>query len=138
LLQHTDFRPGGKAHAVRSRKLIIQMICTVANYEYLFKWVFKQDGTTELEVRLTGILNTYTAAEGEKVDKFGTLVGPRVQAHHHQHIFCLRVDPMIDGLNNSVVETEVHRMTEKTGSAENWAGNGFVRPFLTLLPTFRD
>ncbi|GAA5853327.1 hypothetical protein JCM8547_000285 [Rhodosporidiobolus lusitaniae] len=125
LWKHTDFRPGGKAHAVRSRKLIIQMICTVANYEYLFKWVFKQDGTTELEVRLTGILNTYTAAEGEKVDKFGTLVAPRVQAHHHQHIFCLRVDPMIDGLQNSVMESEVHSVEAPTGSDDNWAGNGF-------------
>lgn len=34
--QHTDFRPGGRAQAVRSRKLIIQFIATVANYEYAF------------------------------------------------------------------------------------------------------
>ncbi|GAA6030894.1 hypothetical protein JCM8097_008924 [Rhodosporidiobolus ruineniae] len=125
LWKHTDFRPGGSAHSVRSRKLILQMICTVANYEYAFRWMFKQDGTAELEVRLTGILNIYTAAEGEKVDKFGTLVAPRVQAHHHQHLFCLRVDPMIDGLNNSVVETEIKSLEAPTGSAENWAGNGF-------------
>ncbi|GAA6012761.1 hypothetical protein JCM10207_005352 [Rhodosporidiobolus poonsookiae] len=125
LWKHTDFRPGGRAHAVRSRKLIIQMICTVANYEYAFRWMFKQDGTAELEVRLTGILNIYTAAEGEKVDKFGTLVAPQVQAHHHQHLFCVRVDPMMDGVNNSVVESEVHRVAAPTGSAENWAGNGF-------------
>jgi primary-amine oxidase len=69
---------------------------TVANYEYAFAWSFKQDGTAELGVKLTGILNTYTAAPGEKVDKFGTLVAPGVQAHHHQHLFCLRVDPMIE------------------------------------------
>lgn len=31
LWKHTDFRPGGKAHAVRSRKLLIQMTATVAN-----------------------------------------------------------------------------------------------------------
>ena len=58
LWKHTDFRPGGKAHSVRSRKLIIQMICTVANYEYAFAWAFKLDGTIELEIKLTGILNT--------------------------------------------------------------------------------
>ncbi|GAA5868537.1 hypothetical protein JCM3774_005421 [Rhodotorula dairenensis] len=125
LWKHTDFRPGGRAQAVRSRKLIIQMICTVANYEYAFAWSFKQDGTAELGVKLTGILNTYTAAPGEKVDKFGTLVAPGVQAHHHQHLFCLRVDPMIDGVDNSVVESEVHAMSAPTGSKENWAGNGF-------------
>jgi len=31
LWKHTDFRPNGKAHSVRSRKLIIQFIATVAN-----------------------------------------------------------------------------------------------------------
>lgn len=125
--QHTDFRPGGRAHSVRSRKLIIQMICTVANYEYAvrsrprsqlssssaartsrasltssssslsaqFAFEFKQDGSFGCNVKLTGILNTYTAAENEKTP-FGVLVGPGVQAHHHQHIFSLRVDPMIE------------------------------------------
>ncbi|SCZ97604.1 BZ3500_MvSof-1268-A1-R1_Chr4-3g07289 [Microbotryum saponariae] len=125
LWKHTDFRPGGRAHSVRSRKLIIQMICTVANYEYLFAWGFKQDGTMELEIKLTGILNTYLLAQGEHAEAFGTQVAPRIVAHHHQHIFCLRLDPMIDGLNNSVVETEIHPLEAPTGSDENWAGNGF-------------
>ncbi|BGP19494.1 hypothetical protein JCM10213_006314 [Rhodosporidiobolus nylandii] len=141
LWKHTDFRPGGRAHAVRSRKLILQMICTVANYEYVFRWMFKQDGTIDHEVRFTGIVNTYTAAQGEKVDKFGTLVAPGVQAHHHQHIFCLRVDPMIDGLNNSVVETEVRRVDAPTGSDDNWAGNGFYstkRELKTAKEGMRD
>ncbi|GAA5964690.1 hypothetical protein JCM3765_004354 [Sporobolomyces pararoseus] len=125
LWKHTDFRKGGRSQAVRSRKLIVSMICTVANYEYLFRWCFKQDATMELEVRLTGILNTYTSAVGEEVSAFGTLVAPQVQAHHHQHLFSLRVDPMIDGLKNTVVESEVRAVEAPTGSDENWAGNGF-------------
>lgn len=55
----------------------------------------KQDGTLGLNVKLTGILNTYTAAKDEATP-FGTMVGPGVQAHHHQHIFSIRVDPMIE------------------------------------------
>lgn len=125
LWKHTDFRPNGRAHSVRSRKLIIQFIATVANYEYLFAWAFKQDGTMELEIKLTGILNTYLLAEGEKCAEYGTEVAPRIQAHHHQHIFCLRLDPMIDGVTNSVTETEIIPDAAPTGSAENWAGNGF-------------
>ncbi|GAA5836765.1 hypothetical protein JCM9279_007655 [Rhodotorula babjevae] len=140
LWKHTDFRPGGRAHSVRSRKLIIQMICTVANYEYAFAFEFKQDGSFGCNVKLTGILNTYTAAENEKTP-FGVLVGPGVQAHHHQHIFSLRVDPMIDGLNNSVYEQEIHLVDAPTGSAENWAGNGFYntkRELKTTLEGVRD
>jgi primary-amine oxidase len=33
---------------------------------------------------------------------------------------------MIDGINNSVIETDVVMMDEPTKSEENWAGNGFV------------
>ena len=32
LWKHTDFRVGGRAQAVRSRRLVIQQICTLANY----------------------------------------------------------------------------------------------------------
>ena len=32
LWKHTDFRVGGRSHAVRARRLVIQMICTLANY----------------------------------------------------------------------------------------------------------
>lgn len=38
----------------------------------------------ELDIKLTGILNIYTLAEGETCNAFGTEVAPRVQAHHHQ------------------------------------------------------
>jgi primary-amine oxidase len=102
------------------------MIATVANYEYCFYWNFYQDGTIELETRLTGILNVYTAAQGE-VTPFGTLVAPQVQAHYHQHIFSLRLDPMVDGLRNSVVESDILPMEAPTSSVDNFAGNGFYQ-----------
>lgn len=103
-----------------------------------------QDGTIQLEIKLTGILQIYTLAEGklalfctverfqirrkitgEDPAGFGTEVAPRVLAHHHQHLFSFRIDPMIDGIDNSVVETEVLPLEEPTGSAENYGGNGF-------------
>ncbi|CAE6427598.1 unnamed protein product [Rhizoctonia solani] len=125
LWKHTDYRPGGRSQSVRSRKLIISMICTVANYEYAFYWNFYLDGTVELETRLTGILNVYTLAEGEKAT-FGTQVAPRINAQYHQHLFSIRVDPMVDGINNTVVESDIKPYPHPTGSAENHAGNGFI------------
>lgn len=41
---------------------------------------------------------------------------------------------MIDGINNSVVETDVVPLPEPTGSDENWAGNGFIAK-KTILQT---
>ncbi len=32
LWKHTDYRPGGRSQAVRSRRLVVQQICTLANY----------------------------------------------------------------------------------------------------------
>ncbi|KAF8313711.1 hypothetical protein DL93DRAFT_2058917 [Clavulina sp. PMI_390] len=125
LWKHTDFRAGGKAISVRSRKLVVSFIATVANYEYCFYYNFFQDGTIELETRLTGILNVYAAAQGEH-PPHGTLVAPQIQAHYHQHIFSLRLDTMVDGLNNSVIESDILPMEQGTGSKENFAGNGFV------------
>ncbi|KAJ7725639.1 copper amine oxidase [Mycena maculata] len=125
LWKHTDFRPGGRSQTVRRRRLVVSMVCTLANYEYIFNYMFYQDGSIELEVRLTGILQVYIGADGEQ-SPYATTVAPNVNAHYHQHIFCIRVDPMVDGLNNSLVETDVKPLPADTGSAENFAGNAFV------------
>ncbi|CAE7052540.1 unnamed protein product [Rhizoctonia solani] len=125
LWKHTDYRPGGRSHSVRSRKLVVSMICTVANYEYAFYWNFYLDGTVELETRLTGILNVYTLAEGENAT-FGTQVAPRITAQYHQHLFSIRVDPMVDGVNNTLIESDIKSYPYPTGSAENYAGNAFI------------
>jgi len=55
------------------------------------------------------------------------MLAPNVNAHYHQHIFSIRVDPMIDGLNNSIVETDIVPLQDApTGSAQNFAGNAFI------------
>ncbi|KAF9016190.1 peroxisomal copper amine oxidase [Hymenopellis radicata] len=100
LWKHTDYRPGGRSQTVRRRRLVVSMVCTLANYEYIWNYMFYQDGNIELEVRLTGILQAYVSADGEP-NKFGSIVAPNVNAHYHQHLFC-------------------------TGSAMNFAGNAFI------------
>ncbi|EIW52569.1 peroxisomal copper amine oxidase [Trametes versicolor FP-101664 SS1] len=127
LWKHTDFRVGGRAQAVRSRRLVIQQICTLANYEYIFNYMFYQDGNIEVEIRLTGILQVYAQGEDEPNGPFGTTLAPGIHAHYHQHIFSMRVDPMVDGLQNSVVETDILPLPNApTGSAANHVGNAFI------------
>jgi len=124
LWKHTDYRPGGRSQTVRRRRLVVSMVCTLANYEYIWNYYFYQDGTIELEIRLTGILQVYVGADGEP-NPYGTTVAPNVNAHYHQHIFSVRVDPMVDGLFNSVVETDILPSPHPTGSKLNFAGNAF-------------
>ncbi|CZT10634.1 related to peroxisomal amine oxidase (copper-containing) [Rhynchosporium agropyri] len=106
--KHTNYRTG-RAAVVRNRELVLQSIITVSNYEYILAFQFNQAGELMYEVRATGILSTQPIDEGISVP-WGTVVHPGVLASHHQHIFSLRVDPMIDGPLNRLVFDEAHPM----------------------------
>lgn len=81
----------------------------MANYEYILAFILNQAGELTYEVRATGILSTQPIDEGVQVP-WGTIVHPGVLAASHQHIFSLRLDPMIDGPKNSLVYEEAHAM----------------------------
>jgi primary-amine oxidase len=118
--KHTNYRTG-RAVVVRNRELVVQSIITVSNYEYILAFQFNQAGELMYEVRATGILSTQPIDEGITVP-FGTVVHPGVLACYHQHIFSLRVDPMIDGPLNRVVYDEARAMPR---SEFNPHGNGY-------------
>jgi primary-amine oxidase len=48
-----------------------------------------------------------------------------VNAHNHQHLFCLRIDPNIDGPNNTVFMSDAVPSDAPVGSPENFYGNAF-------------
>jgi primary-amine oxidase len=104
LWKHTDWRTG-KAEVRRSRRLVISMIATVGNYEYGYFWYLYQDGTIEYEVKLTGVISNGALPPGAR-PAHGTLVAPQVYGPHHQHIFCVRLDMMVDGPRNTVLECD--------------------------------
>ncbi|KAF1835021.1 hypothetical protein BDW02DRAFT_309796 [Decorospora gaudefroyi] len=106
--KHTNYRTG-RAVVARNRELVLQSIITVSNYEYILAFIFNQAGEVDYEIRATGILSTQPIDEGVDVP-FGTVVHPGVLAVHHQHIFSLRVDPMLDGYDNRLVYDEAFPM----------------------------
>jgi len=106
LWKHTDRRLPDKPEVRRSRRLVVSSISTVENYEYGFFWYLYQDGTIQLEVKLTGILSLGAAHPGE-TPKYGALVAPQVYAPNHQHFFNVRLDFDIDGGANTVYRLDV-------------------------------
>lgn len=84
---------------------MLQTIITVANYEYIFAWIFDQTGEITFETRATGILSTQPIAKDAKVP-WGTRVADGVMAPYHQHIFNVRIDPAVGGQNNSLAITD--------------------------------
>lgn len=97
--KHTNYR-SNVASVVRNRELVLQTVCTVANYEYIIAYIFDQAGGIHFETRATGILATMPIDDDVTVP-WGTKVGPGVMAAFHQHSFCLRIDPAIDGHKNT-------------------------------------
>jgi primary-amine oxidase len=121
LWKHTDWRTN-QSEARRSRRLAVSMIATVGNYDYGFYWYFYQDGTIQMEVKLTGIMNSQSLKPGEST-RYGTEVAPRVNAPNHQHFFSARLDLDIDGQANTAVEVNTRSVPS---GPENPYGNAFI------------
>ena len=102
LWKHSDWRTND-SEVRRSRRLAVSMVATVGNYDYGFYWYLYQDGTIQMEVKLTGIMNTTALQPGEG-PHYGTEVAPRLLAPFHQHYFNARLDFAVDGENNTVCE----------------------------------
>jgi len=81
----------------------VSFIATVGNYEYGFYWYFYQDGTIQLEVKLTGVISNGAEPPGAR-PRWGELVAPQVYGPIHQHFFNARLHMMVDGRGNSVYE----------------------------------
>ncbi|KAI1848680.1 hypothetical protein JX266_005539 [Neoarthrinium moseri] len=102
--KHTNWRTG-RAVVTRRRELVFQFIITLANYEYAFYYILNQAGGITVQVRATGIVSVVNIDEG-KTSAYGNIVSPGALAQNHQHIFCVRIDPAIDGHRNTVVQEE--------------------------------
>jgi primary-amine oxidase len=91
----------------RARELVLLTASTIGNYDYLFSWIFKQDGTIEVDVGASGIM----LPKGVRADlsmheehSSGHRVSSQIVAPHHQHFFNYRLDFDIDGVKNSAAE----------------------------------
>ena len=137
LWKHTDWRTG-QQEVRRSRRLAVSMIANVGNYDYGFFWYFHQDGSIQVEVKLTGIVNTQALKPGEAA-RYGTEVSPRLMAPNHQHFFNARLDLDVDGeAGNAAQEVNVRGVPV---GPEDPHGNAFfaeVTPLETELAARRD
>jgi primary-amine oxidase len=138
-------REGGTNYSRRARELVVSWIATVGNYDYGLNWIFKEDGSLELEAFLTGIMlakgvaakteSDHAAMNGGTDGKYWHLVGANVAAPHHQHFFNFRLDFDVDGsAPNAVREMNVRA---EPGGGDNPDGNAFLME-ATALREERD
>ncbi|KAI9698361.1 MAG: hypothetical protein M1836_003941 [Candelina mexicana] len=135
LWKHTNLITD-RAVAVRNRKLTIQYIITLGNYEYIFAYHFDLAGGISFETRPTGIMSPVNI-DTNTTTPYGNVVAPGVLAQNHQHIFAVRIDPAIDGHNNTVVIED--SLSIPMNPDNNPHGNGYeVRDTLVTKSTHID
>ncbi|XP_075033530.1 amine oxidase [copper-containing] 3-like [Mixophyes fleayi] len=88
---------GGLANTV----LVIRTIATLGNYDYVFDFIFYQNGAIESKIHATGYISTSFFMEGGI--NHGNRVGPHTLGTIHTHFINYKVDLDVGGLNNSLV-----------------------------------
>jgi primary-amine oxidase len=129
LWKHFD-TVSGKNETRRARELVLVFVATIGNYDYAVNYIFKQDGTLEVDLALTGIMLAKGVKERRADENHSTmsnttghLVAENIVAPHHQHFFNFRLDFDVDGTRNSVTEMNTSAMP---AGADNPNLNGFV------------
>jgi primary-amine oxidase len=105
-----------------ARELVLRWIATVGNYDYIFDWIFQQDGTIRVAVGSTGIdevkgvasrnSNARSGSDGD----YGTFVADNLIGVNHDHFFCFKLDLDVDGTNNSFETVRLKKIGLKTES----------------------
>ncbi len=116
-------RDGGVVESRASRELVLRMVMGAGNYDYLFDWIFKQDGSLRVNLAATGIDQMKAVAAENAIedangtdDRYGRFVAPHLVAVNHSHIFNFRLDFDVDGQENSLV---IDRLVTERQGADN-------------------
>ena len=118
--KHTDIFTES-AETRRQRRLVISFFVTVGVYDYGFYWYLYLDGTIQLEIKATGVVFT-SAYRADS--RYANEIAPGLGAPYHQHLYCARLDMMVDGSTNTVDELDAEPIP--VGPA-NPHGNAFTR-----------
>ena len=131
--RHFDSDRPALSESRPATELVVRSAASIGNYDYLFDWVFRQDGSIEVKVGATGIveakpvrsrgrsIEVASSAGGAKKfdvgrdedadDAYGRYVDDHVVAVNHSHYFSFRLDFDIDGQENSLLVDRFERKT---------------------------
>jgi primary-amine oxidase len=107
----------GEIYGRPTRELVLRSAATIGNYDYIMDWRFSPDGTIEVAVGATGVIETKPTLqekapdhEGHGEPEYGQFVAAHTIGVNHDHFFSFRLDFDVDGPNNSFM---THRMVQQ-------------------------
>jgi primary-amine oxidase len=102
------------------RELVLRSAAAIGNYDYLMDWRFRQDGTIEVAVGATGVIETKATVQKNAAEhptdqmnaaaEYGQFVADNTIGVNHDHFFSYRLDLDVDGPGNSFM---ADRMVQK-------------------------
>jgi primary-amine oxidase len=110
-------------------ELVVRMIPSVGNYDYIIDWVLTEAGALRIDVGATGIDEVKGVAARTMADPsatrdttYGTLVAPNLAAVNHDHFLSFRLDVDIDGPQNTLVRQNLvqQRLDDSAGRRSLW------------------
>lgn len=108
--RHT--RGGGQVNEARPKTdLVLRMYMNAGNYDYLFDWVFQQDGAIVVNVGATGMDQVKAATGTPKDNDFGRMIADKLIGVNHSHFFSFRLDMDVDGPTNSLLVDQLKTTT---------------------------
>lgn len=106
----------GAIETREARELVLRTIGLAGNYDYIFDWIFQQDGTIRVRVGASGEdqvkgVKPHTAADDTtgEASRYGRFVADSYVGVDHDHYFSFRLDFDVDGTSNSFVREKLEQ-----------------------------
>jgi primary-amine oxidase len=98
----------------KARELVLRTVGIFGNYDYVFDWIFQQDGVIRVRAGATGqdeikSVKSRTAAEDSSGEdgRYGRFLAENIVGVNHDHFFSYRLDFDVDGTANSFVRDKL-------------------------------